>query len=214
MNLALTLGLLVDTSRSQSNVLDAERNASRSFFDQMLAQPKDKAFLIHFDREVELLQDLTSSHEKLQAALDLLKTPSDREHSNDPNDDDTRSGSHHGGTQLYDAVFLASNELMKKQPGRKALIVLTDGVDRGSKTYLEGAIESAQPRIPSSTRFISPTSIAKITATGRDKAAWAAAVVIRAAAGPAADIPGAADMEVAAADSGGLKSRTPMGRKF
>jgi VWFA-related protein len=147
-NLPLTLGLLVDTSRSQTNVLEAERNASRSFLDQMLVQPKDKAFLIHFDREVELLQDLTASHEKLQAALELLKTPSDRERSNDPNDsDDSRSGSgshHGGGTQLYDAVFLASNELMKKQPGRKAFVILSDGVDRGSKTYLESAIESAQ----------------------------------------------------------------------
>jgi len=149
-NLPLTLGLLVDTSRSQTNVLEAERNASRSFLDQMVVQPKDKAFLIHFDREVELLQDLTSSREKLQAALELLKTPSDRERSNDPNDndaDDSRSGSgshHHGGTQLYDAVYLASNELMKKQQGRKAIIILSDGVDRGSKTYLEGAIESAQ----------------------------------------------------------------------
>src|SRR5208282_3819706 len=135
-NLPLTLGLLVDTSRSQTNVLDAQRNASRSFLDQMLVQPKDKAFLIHFDREVELLQDLTSSHEKLQSALELLKTSSDRERSNDPNDDDSRSGSgshHGGGTQLYDAVFLASNELMKKQQGRKALIILSDGVDRGSK---------------------------------------------------------------------------------
>ncbi len=142
-NLQLTLGLLVDTSRSQTNVLDAERSASRSFLDQMLVQPKDKAFLIHFDKEVELLQDMTSSREKLQAALDLLKTPSDRERSNDP--DDSRSGSHHGaGTQLYDAVFLASNELMKKQSGRKALILLSDGVDRGSKTNLDSAIESAQ----------------------------------------------------------------------
>ncbi len=147
-NLPLTLGLLVDTSRSQDNVLDAERNASRSFLDQMLVQPNDKAFLIHFDREVELLQDLTPSREKLQSALELLKTSSDRERSNDPNDPSnspSRSDSHHsGGTQLYDAVFLASNELMKKQQGRKALIVLTDGVDRGSKTYLDGAIESAQ----------------------------------------------------------------------
>lgn len=149
-NLSLTLGLLVDTSRSQTSVLDAERNASRSFLDQMLVQPTDKAFLIHFDKEVELLQDLTPSREKLQAALELLKTPSDREKSNDPNDsNDSRSGSgsgsHRGGsTQLYDAVFLASNELMKKQQGRKALIILTDGVDRGSKTYLESAIESAQ----------------------------------------------------------------------
>jgi VWFA-related protein len=146
-NLPLTMGLLVDTSRSQTNVLDAERNASRSFLDQMLVQEKDKAFLIHFDREVELLQDLTSSRDKLQAALELLKTPSDRERSNDPNDSDSRSGSgshHGGGTQLYDAVFLASNELMKKQQGRKALVILSDGVDRGSKTFLESAIESAQ----------------------------------------------------------------------
>jgi len=147
-NLPLTLGLLVDTSRSQDKVLDAERNASRSFLDQMLVQPKDKAFLIHFDREVELLQDLTSSREKLQSALELLKTSSDREHSNDPNDPSNSpsgSGSHHGGgTELYDAVYLASNELMKKQQGRKAFVILSDGVDRGSKTYLESAIESAQ----------------------------------------------------------------------
>src|SRR6267143_1889004 len=102
-NLPLTLGLLVDTSRSQTNVLDAERNASRSFLDQMLVQEKDKAFLIHFDREVELLQDLTSSREKLQAALELLKTPSDRERSNDPNDspdsrqEDRNEGQRRGG---------------------------------------------------------------------------------------------------------------------
>src|ERR1700687_3845826 len=147
-NLPLTLGLLVDTSRSQTNVLDAERNASRGFLDQMLVQEKDKAFLIHFDREVELLQDFTSAREKLQAALELLKTPSARDRSNDPNDSgDSRSGSgshHGGGTQLYDAVFLASNELMKKHQGRKALVILSDGVDRGSKTSLESTIESAQ----------------------------------------------------------------------
>ncbi len=148
-NLPLTLGLLVDTSRSQTSVLESERTASRSFFDQMLAQEKDKAFLIHFDHEVELLQDLTSSRQQLQAALDLLKTPSNSERSNDPNDPSNSpsgSDSHHrsGGTQLYDAVFLASNELMKKQQGRKAFVILSDGVDRGSKTYLESAIESAQ----------------------------------------------------------------------
>ena len=73
-NLPLTLGLLVDTSYSQREVLDQERSASRSFFDQMLAQDKDKAFLLHFDHEVELLQDLTHNREKLQSALDLMKT--------------------------------------------------------------------------------------------------------------------------------------------
>lgn len=143
-NLPLTMGLLVDTSWGQREVLDQERNASRSFLDQMVVQEKDKAFLIHFDREVELLQDLTSHHEKLESALDLLKT-ADRDKPNDSNDSDSRSGSgHKHGTQLYDAVYLASNELLKKQMGRKAVVILSDGVDRGSKSTLESAIESAQ----------------------------------------------------------------------
>ena len=145
-NLPLTLGLLVDTSFSQREVLDQERNASRTFLDQMLLQAKDRAFVIHFDHEVELLRDLTHNHDKLQSALDLLKTSSDdRSGSNDPNDD-SRSGSghRHGGTELYDAIYLASNELMKKQSGRKAVIILSDGVDRGSKTTLLSAIEAAQ----------------------------------------------------------------------
>jgi VWFA-related protein len=148
-NLPLTLGLLVDTSFSQREVLDQERNASRTFLDQMLTQEKDKAFLIHFDHEVELLQDLTHNREKLQSSLDLLKAPDrDRSQSSDPNDSASRSGSGHrregAGTLLYDSVFLASNELMKKLQGRKAVIILSDGVDRGSKTTLTSAIEAAQ----------------------------------------------------------------------
>jgi VWFA-related protein len=146
-NLPLTLGLLVDTSFSQRSVLDEERSASRTFLDQMLKQDKDKAFVIHFDREVELLQDLTSSRDKLQRALDELRTPQPQRDPADDNGGPPQGGQRRmrrGGTQLYDAVFLASDELMKKQQGRKALIILSDGVDRGSKTSLEGAIEAAQ----------------------------------------------------------------------
>jgi VWFA-related protein len=143
-DLPLTLGLLVDTSLSQRRVLEQERSASRSFLDQMVGENKDKAFLIHFDREVELLQDLTSSHQKLEDAVSLLETGQ----SGDSNSQDSSSGQgrggHHGGTLLYDAVYLAANELMKKQSGRKALIVLSDGVDRGSKESLDSAMESAQ----------------------------------------------------------------------
>jgi VWFA-related protein len=73
-NLPLMLGLLVDTSLSQRAVLDEERNASRTFPDQTLTNPKDSGFLVHFDREVELLQDLTSSREKLQKGLESLQT--------------------------------------------------------------------------------------------------------------------------------------------
>ena len=144
-NLPVSLGLLIDTSWSQRDFLDQERNASRTFLDQMLVQEKDKAFLLHFDREVELLQDLTHKREKLQSALELLKT-ADRERSSDDSDSRSGSGRGHeeGGRQLYDAVYLAANELLQKQPGRKAVIILSDGVDRGSKTTLQSAIESAQ----------------------------------------------------------------------
>ena len=149
-DLPLTLGLLVDTSMSQRRILDQERSASHSFLDQMVRVDKDKAFIIHFDREVELLQDLTASHEKLEVALGSLTTPQLTRTTGDTpdqgSDDSHGSGRHHmgGGTLLYDAVYLASDELMKKQQGRKALIVLSDGVDRGSKESLETAVATAQ----------------------------------------------------------------------
>jgi VWFA-related protein len=140
-DLPLTVGLLVDTSMSQRHVLDQERSASSSFVDHTLREDKkDQAFLIHFDHEVELLQDLTTSRKKLEDGLGLLQTPEMEDTSNG-------NGGHHrggGGTLLYDAVFLASDDLMKKQQGRKALIILSDGVDHGSKESLSSAIESAQ----------------------------------------------------------------------
>ena len=114
-DLPLTLGLLVDTSMSQRRVLDQERSASATFLDQVLRPTKDVAFVIHFDREVELLQDVTASRQKLQAALELLETPqfTRRVANNSPG---SWPGSHQrgGGTLLYDAVYLASNEEMMK----------------------------------------------------------------------------------------------------
>ena len=150
-DLPLTLGLLVDTSLSQRRVLDQEKSASYSFFDHILREDKDKAFLIHFDREVELLQDLTASREKLRAGLEQLDTPSFSNTSAGSGGGGSGGGgsgrghSHGGGgTLLYDSIYLAANELMKKQQGRKALIILTDGVDQGSKESLNTAIASAQ----------------------------------------------------------------------
>jgi VWFA-related protein len=165
-DLPLTLGLLVDTSMSQRTVLDQERAASGSFLEQVMHE-KDTAFLIHFDHEVELLQDVTSSRQKLEKGIELLQTATPREEdqasAGGTGSGGTSSGGqgsggggwpgagrqrgqgqHHAGTLLYDAIYLASNELMKKQPGRKALIILSDGVDRGSKEGLLSAVESAQ----------------------------------------------------------------------
>jgi VWFA-related protein len=152
-NLPLTLGLLVDNSLSQRDVIDEERTASSTFLDQMLTTPKDQAFVIQFAHQTELLQDLTNSRPKLQAALKEIDTPSPNSRSTSDTDDSTddssnnRSG-HRGrtgaGTTLYDANFLASDELMAKQKGRKALIILSDGVDSGSKETLVKSIEGAQ----------------------------------------------------------------------
>jgi VWFA-related protein len=154
-DLPLTLGLLVDTSTSQRRVLGKERDASAVFLDQLLRVDRDKAFVVHFDFDVELLQDLTNSRQKLRAALDELEL-GDRGSAQPgggrgyPGGYPGGGGRRHGGgfggggTDLYDAVYLASDELMLKQQGRKAVILLSDGVDTGSKLTLNDAIESAQ----------------------------------------------------------------------
>ncbi len=162
-DLPLSLGLLVDTSLSQRNVLDEERTASSAFLDTMLTAPAgrapDQAFVIQFSRGTELLQDLTPSRPKLQAALQELDTPSPRlaqttDSDPDQTSDTTRESDrqgrpgggarHGGGTTLYDALFLSADELMSKQHGRKALILLSDGVDNGSRESLTRSIEAAQ----------------------------------------------------------------------
>lgn len=138
----LTLGLLVDTSGSERRNIEAERRASYKFFDQVLREDKDKAFLIHFDREIELLQDLTSSRTQLDKGLDGLTGDQGRpSYSSGGGGGRGRGG---GGTALYDAVFLACDEELKKQQGRKAIVLFSDGEDNGSKESLTSAIESAQ----------------------------------------------------------------------
>jgi VWFA-related protein len=159
-NLPFRLGLLVDTSRSISGAMNDERKAAGKFVDLMLpTDPKttpqgDQAFLIHFDREVELLEDFTSSRDKLHHELDEMgPTSAERNSSSNGSDSSDNSGSSGngqsrgsrggGGTQLYDAIYLASDELMKPKDGRKALIVFSDGEDRGSKETLNDAIDAA-----------------------------------------------------------------------
>ena len=138
----LTLGLLVDTSTSMAKTLDNEPDASFTFLDQLMRQDKDHAFLIHFDREVELLQDVTASKPKLQAALKLLSISQSTD-SDDQGDGQGREN-RGAGTHLFDAVYLASHDVIATQKGRKAIFVLSDGNDGGSKETLEEAIEEAQ----------------------------------------------------------------------
>lgn len=174
-DLPLTLGLLVDTSGSERRMLGTEKDASRTFLEKVLREDRDKAFLIHFDREIELMQDLTASRAKLERALDLLDASTDQS-SGQSNGGQSGGGgqgggwggggrggggwggrggpgsggaprsrgSHGGGTAFYDAIYLASNDIMKQQSGRKAVIMLTDGEDNASKISLPEAITTAQ----------------------------------------------------------------------
>jgi VWFA-related protein len=158
-NLPLTVGLLIDTSGSTRNVLPDERAASDVFLRQVLRPAEDKAFIIHFDTEIELLQDLTGSREALERALNLIGTPPQLQRQRGgypggggryprgggpPGGGQGGRRGRQGGTALYDAVFLGADEIMRKQTGRKALILLSDGEDNGSQTSLAEAIESTQ----------------------------------------------------------------------
>ncbi len=118
----LTIGLLVDVSGSQRTVLAEQRRASRQFIDQVLRNPQDQAFFVRFDRQVEVLPDLS--------LLDL----------------DTKNNGKQGttqGTALYDAIVFAARRIAG-QAGRKALIVLSDGYDTSSSASLGEAVETAQ----------------------------------------------------------------------
>lgn len=149
-NLPLIVGLLVDTSGSQRNVLGEEETASYTFLEKVLREDLDKTFLAHFDFDTELLQDLTSSKDKLRSALEGMEVPEagSRRGGGGYGGRGGRGGRNGGGagggTTLYDAVYLASDEIMRHQQGRKAVVLLTDGVDHGSLASMDTAIEKAQ----------------------------------------------------------------------
>lgn len=139
-DLPLTIGLLVDVSRSQENLIGIERNAASEFFSQVL-RPKDEAFLISFGEDAELLQDFTNSSKLLTAGLNDLRV---RSGVSGIGPGPVPTASQPRGTVLFDAIYLAATEKLKNEVGRKAIVVITDGVDQGSKVDLRKAIEVAQ----------------------------------------------------------------------
>jgi VWFA-related protein len=144
-NLPLTLGILLDTSGSQQRVLPLEEQAGSQFLEQVLRK-KDEAFLLSFDVNVDLLQDFTNSPHELAHAMNKAQI-------------NTAGGNGGGlpglgggpvpvsdpkGTLLYDAIYLASTEKLNQETGRKAMIILTDGEDEGSRTKIGDAIAAAE----------------------------------------------------------------------
>jgi VWFA-related protein len=138
-NQPLTLGILLDTSGSQQRVLPLEQDVGSQFLQRVL-RSKDEAFLLSFDVNVDLLQDFTNSPRQLARAMSKAEINAGVGFGPGP----VPTAGAPKGTVLYDAVYLAANEKMSQETDRKAMILLTDGEDEGSKTKLNEAISAAQ----------------------------------------------------------------------
>jgi VWFA-related protein len=136
-NLPLTIGILLDTSGSQMNVLPLEKESGATFLRDVLT-PKDEAFLISFDINVDLLSDYTNRASEISRAMNKAQINTGA---------GTGSVTGNGtprGTLLFDAVFLAANDKLRVEAGRKIIVMLTDGGDQGSQETLKTATEAAQ----------------------------------------------------------------------
>ena len=146
-DLPLTLGILIDSSGSQQRVLEMDKEVGGSFLENIL-RPKDEAFVISFDVDVDLLQDFTNSVSRLRKALNSAKINAGGVGCSagpiGPQGPVPCSASGTRGTALYDAVYLASHDELSHEVGRKAMILLTDGQDEGSRLKIRDAIEAAQ----------------------------------------------------------------------
>src|SRR5579871_6568126 len=142
-NLPLTIGMMIDSSGSQRNVIDMEKEVGGAFLRQILTD-KDEAFVISFDITVDLLQDFTRDIHRLQAALNKAKVNVDYTSGIPGIGGGPVPQQNSPGTLLYDAVYLSSHDMLAKEVGRKAMILLTDGQDEGSRLKIQDAIEAAQ----------------------------------------------------------------------
>ena len=144
-DLPLTLGILLDTSGSQQNVLPMEQQTGSAFVKRIL-RSKDEAFLVSFDVQVSLMQDFTSNPRLIERAMADAQINVGGGGGGVPGIGQGPVPVHGTpkGTLLYDAVYQASNDKMRSETGRKAFILLTDGEDQGSTYKITDAIEAAQ----------------------------------------------------------------------
>ena len=144
----LTLGILIDTSPSQTRVLPMEQEVGAAFLNQVLRK-KDLAFVISFDADVDLLQDFTNDTRELRVALNRTRIGGGSPQGGISSVPGIGQGPIPAGmdaccTHLYDAVYLAAKDRLSTEVGRKAMIILTDGEDEGSKVKPREAMEAAQ----------------------------------------------------------------------
>jgi VWFA-related protein len=136
----LTIALLIDTSGSQEATIGIERLAAQRFFQKVVRPDRDLGSVLTFAKEVVLEQPLTSNVGALDKALDRARVS--------PTSGFGRGGTAPtnplaGGTSLFDAIYLASDDVLRREAGRRVIILLTDGADTTSMYSKEAAIEHA-----------------------------------------------------------------------
>jgi len=140
--LPITLALLLDTSGSEQDMLSAIQDAGSRFIARVIRQG-DEALVMSFDSNVDLLSDFTDQHGQLERAIrkSRINVPDQGTIAGNPGPIGSRQIT---GTALYDAIYLACGEKLASEAGRKAIVIVTDAEDTGSKVRLEEAIEAAQ----------------------------------------------------------------------
>jgi len=135
-DLPITLGILLDTSGSETNMLPAIQDAGEQFLRRVLRKG-DLAMILTFDSNIDLLADFTDDQDVMDRAISRAKI-------NVPIGMGPFSATQTGGTHFYDAIYLASHDKLADEAGRKEIIVDTDANDEGSDLQAPAAIEAAQ----------------------------------------------------------------------
>jgi VWFA-related protein len=133
--LPITLGLLIDTSGSEQFTLPAEQDAASRFLNTVLRK-NDLAMIMSFDSDADLLADFTDDRTTLDRAIRRARINAPSAQGPLP--------TNIPGTVFYDAVYLACHDKLSDEAGRKALVIMTDAYDEGSKLRVQDAIEAAQ----------------------------------------------------------------------
>ena len=140
VDMPLSFGILMDTSGSMHFILDAEQEAASSFVHEVMRK-KDEAIILSFDTDVNLLADFTEDPQVLRRAIRRAQINVDASGIGGTGGTTRQTG---GGTNLFDAIYLAAHDELATEAGRKAIIILTDAEDTGSKMSEADAIEAAQ----------------------------------------------------------------------
>jgi VWFA-related protein len=140
--LPITLAMLLDTSGSEQDMLGAIQEAGSGFIGRVIRKG-DEALIMSFDSNVDLMSDWTDERSQLERAIrkTRINVPDQGSRGGNPGPIGSRQIT---GTALYDAIYLACGEKLATEAGRKAIVIVTDAQDEGSKVKLEEAIEAAQ----------------------------------------------------------------------